>query len=86
MLTSTLTFNRSSCPSTLIANLLAIVARLFYCDCNIFNLVIGFSIDVPINVVGGIYDDIVVSSYVGLGIRLGERLGEDYKINRLYFP
>jgi hypothetical protein len=40
-------------------------------------LVIGFSIDVPINVVGGIYDDIVLSSNAGLGIRLGERLGEE---------
>jgi hypothetical protein len=70
-------FNKASRSFTLVVNLLAIVASLFYYDCNIFDLVIGYSIDVPIDVIGGIVDDIVVSFDVRLGIRLGKRLGEE---------
>jgi len=65
---------------------LAIVASLSDYDCNIFDLVIGFSIDVPIDVIGGIVDDIVVSFDVGLEIRLGKRLERNCKTNQLYFP
>ncbi len=77
MLTSNFMLNKASHSFTPTTNLLAIVASLFYYDCNIFDLVIGFSIDVPIDVIGGIVDDIVVSFDVGLGIRLGKRLGEE---------
>jgi hypothetical protein len=49
---------------------LAIVVRLFDYDCNISNLVIGLSIDVLIDVVGGIDDNHVVSSNVRLGVKL----------------
>jgi len=77
MLTSTFMFNKASRSFTLVVNLLAIVASLFYYDCNIFDLVIGYSIDVPIDVIGGIVDDIVVSFDVRLGIRLGKRLGKE---------
>jgi len=68
MLTSTFAFNKASHSSTLAINLLVIVARLYDCDCNISNLVIGLSIDVPIDVVGGINESLVVSSNVRLGV------------------
>jgi hypothetical protein len=77
MLTSTFAYNKASRSSTLVINLLAIVARLFECDCNISNLVIGLSIDAPIDVVGGINDSLDVSSYVRLRVRLGEGLEEE---------
>jgi hypothetical protein len=45
---------------------LAIVARLFDYDYNIFDLVIGLSIDVPIDVAGNINDNPIVSFNVRL--------------------
>jgi hypothetical protein len=66
MLTLTFAFNITFHSCTLALGLLAIVARPFDCDYNIFDLVIGLSIDVPINVVGNINDDLVVSFNVGL--------------------
>jgi hypothetical protein len=62
---------------TLATNLLTIVARFFYCDYNIPNLVIVLSNDVPIDVAKNIDDDPVVSSYVKLIVRLGKGIGED---------
>jgi hypothetical protein len=53
---------------------LVIVARLYDYDCNISNLVIGLSIDVPIDVVGGINNNLVVPSNVRLGEGVGEEL------------
>jgi len=50
MLTFTFALNKASHSLTLISNLLARMARLFYYDCNISNLVNGLSIDVPVNV------------------------------------
>jgi hypothetical protein len=41
------------------------------------NLVIGLSIDVPIDVARGINDGLIVSFDVGVGIRLIEGLGEE---------
>ncbi len=63
---------------TLATNLLTIVARFFYCDYNIPNLVIVLSNDVPIDVAKNIDDDPVVSSYVKLIVRLGKGIGEDW--------
>ncbi len=74
MLTSTFAFNKASRSSTLATNLLVIVARLYDYDCNISNLVIGLSIDVPIDVVGGINNNLVVPSNVRLGEGVGEEL------------
>jgi hypothetical protein len=74
LLTSTFALNKASCSSILATNLLAITTRPFYCDWNISNLVIGISIDSPIDVVGGIDDGLVVSSDVRLGEGLREKL------------
>ncbi len=74
MLTSTFAFNKASRSSTLATNLLVIVARLYDYDCNISNLVVGLSIDVPIDVVGGINNNLVVPSNVRLGEGVGEEL------------
>jgi hypothetical protein len=70
MLTFIFTLNKAFCFSTLATNLLAIVVRLFDYDCNIFNLVIGLSIDVLVDVAGGIDHNHVVSSNVRLGVKL----------------
>ncbi len=51
--------------------------KAFYRGCNIYNLVIGLSIDVFVDVIGGINDSHVVSFNVRLRIRLGEGLGEE---------
>jgi hypothetical protein len=48
------------------------MAKLFDYGCNIFDLVISLSIDVLVDVVGGIDDDHVISFYVWLGVWLGE--------------
>jgi hypothetical protein len=45
-----------------------IVARLFDCDCKIFNLVISFSTIVPKDVEGGINDGLFVSFDVRSGL------------------
>jgi hypothetical protein len=74
MLTSTFALNKTSHSSILAANLLAITTRHFYCDWNISDLVIGISIDVPIDVVRGIDDGLVVSSDVRLGEGLKDKL------------
>jgi len=50
----------------------AIMERLFDCDCNMSNLVIGLSVDVPVDVVGGINDDLYTSFDVGSRKGLGE--------------
>jgi hypothetical protein len=71
-LTSTFALNKAFHPSTLASNLLAIVASLFDYGYNIFDLVIGLSIDVLLDVVGGIDDDHVISFDLWLGVQLGE--------------
>jgi hypothetical protein len=58
MLRPTFTLNKAFRSSALVANLLAIVARPFDYDCNIFNLVIGLSIDVHVNVANDINDSL----------------------------
>jgi hypothetical protein len=68
MLTSTFALNKTSHSSTFVVNLLAIVARLFDCDCNISDLIIGLSIDVFVDVAQGINDSFNVSSDVGLKV------------------
>jgi hypothetical protein len=76
MLTSIFAFNKASYSSTLAVNLLAIVARLLDCNCNISNLVIGLSIDVLVDVARGINDSPNVSFDVGLGalIEIGQNV------------
>jgi hypothetical protein len=59
MLTFTFAFNKKIHPCTLASCLLVIVARVFDCDYNIFDLVIGLSIDVPIDVAGDINDTLL---------------------------
>jgi hypothetical protein len=59
MLTFTFAFNKTFHPYTLASCLLAVVARVFGCDYNIFDLVIGFSIDVPIDVARDINDTLL---------------------------
>jgi hypothetical protein len=48
------------------------MAKFFDCDCNMSNLVIGLSIDVHVDVVGGINDDLYISFVVGSRKGLGE--------------
>jgi hypothetical protein len=67
-LTSTFALNKASHPSTLASNLLVIVAKLFDYGCNIFDLVIGISIDVIVDVVRGRNDHHVISYDVWLGV------------------
>lgn len=70
--TSTFALNKASHPSMMASNLLVTMAKLFDYGCNIFDLVISLSIDVLVDVVGGIDDDHVISFYVWLGVWLGE--------------
>ncbi len=56
-LTSTFALNKASHASTMASNLLVTMAKPFDYGCNIFDLVISLSIDVLVDVVGGIDDD-----------------------------
>jgi hypothetical protein len=47
--------------------------RFFDCDCNMSKLVIGLSVDVPVDVAGGINDGLYTSFDVGSRKRLREK-------------
>jgi hypothetical protein len=46
------------------------MAKLFDCDYNISNLVLGLSINVLVDVIGGIVDDLTISFDIGIGLEV----------------
>jgi len=46
------------------------MARVFDCDYNVSNLVIGLSINVLVDVIGGIVDDHAISFDIGIGLEV----------------
>jgi hypothetical protein len=46
------------------------MARVFDCDYNISNLVIGFSTNILVNVIRGIVDDLAISFDIGIRLEV----------------